>query len=654
MIMVTPRDAQDVYDTDTKAETVYCQSTPMESDFKTTRYTKNPKVNFRVFRGFEYFAGPRFRLAPGNRLSYRCVLRSCQPSKTQQPVKEFPMNAKVRLLLTLLPVLMLATLLVAALAQTQPQAAQKAAPPLAPDRTAFTAANAVKEPDKKIEAFEKFVVDFPQSMQVTSAYQAIFSTLVKSYPDQKARILEQVVRALDKATAPMNKANLYNYFASQLLDAGIMTDDAERLAAAGLALIDDEVAKLPATPPPPATPPAQANSANPAGQASPVVRQPPDPRANFARLKSTAQVTMGRIYVRQGKQDAAEKNFKEAIAANPQLTAATLGLAEIYDKRGDSKSALTAYINAAAVSKLTIPQRQALNTLYAKSHKGSLAGLEEMLDAKYLEANPPPFHVEPYKPTEVRSDRIVLTEVFTGSGCPPCVAADLAAELAMERYGKDLAVIMYHAHIPQPDPMTTPQTTARFKYYAGTGVPTVVIDGVTSPGGGGPRDRTKSVFDRITKEIEKNLEVPADAKIKLSAARKGARVSARAVVDEVAREWMDLRLHILLVEGKLRYTGENGVRFHPMVVRSMAGADAPGLSIKSKGPETFTWDFDLNEISASIKQHLDAYEAGGHRGNSFTFVEKKYEINPEDLLVTAFVQDEKTKVILQSVLIPVK
>jgi thiol-disulfide isomerase/thioredoxin len=564
------------------------------------------------------------------------------------------MNRKVRLLLTLLPALMLATLLAAALAQTQPQAAQKAAPPLPPDRTAFTAANAVKEPDKKIEAFEKFVVDFPQSMQVTSAYQAIFSTLVRSYPDQKARILEQVGRALDKAAAPMNKANLYNYFASQLCDAGIMMDDAEKLATAGLALIDEEVAKLPATPPAPATPPVQASPVNPPGKANPAVRQPPDPRANFARLKTTAQVTMGRIYVLQGKLDAAEKNLKDALAANPQLTVATLGLAEIYDKRGDSKSALTAYVNAAAVTKMTIPQRQALNTLYAKSHKGSLAGLETMLDAKYLELNPPPFHVEPYKPTELRSGRMVLAEVFTGSGCPPCVAADLAAELAMERYGKDLAVIMYHEHIPQPDPMTTPQTTARFKYYAGTGVPTVVIDGATSPGGGGARDRTKAVFDRITKEIEKNLEVPSDARIKLSAKLKGGNVKANAVVDKVASEWAGLRLHILLVEGKLRYTGENGVRFHPMVVRSMAGAEAPGLSIKSKGPETFTWDFDLNEISASIKQHLDAYEAGGHRGNTFTFVEKKYEINPKDLLVAAFVQDEKTKVILQSILIPVK
>jgi tetratricopeptide (TPR) repeat protein len=569
-------------------------------------------------------------------------------------MKEFPMHRKVQLLFTLVPALILATLLAAALAQTEPQAAKKAAPPMPPDRTAFTAANAIKESDKKIEAFEKFVADFPESAQVVSAHQAIFSTLVKSYPEQPARISQQVDKALGKASSPMIKANVYNFFASQLYDSGIMTDEAEKLAAAGLALIDEEVAKLPAAPPAPAKAAVPAVPISPPGQAVPAPRTPPDPRANFARIRSTAQVTIGRIYVRQGKLDAAEKNLKEALAANPQLTAATLGLAELFDKRGDSKSALAAYISAAAASKMTIPQRQALNALYAKSHNGSMAGLEETLDARYLELNPPPFHVEPYRPEGNPPDRIVLTEVFTGSGCPPCVAADLAADLALERYGKNLAMIMYHEHIPQPDPMTTPQTTARFRYYAGTGVPTVVVDGVPSPGGGGPRDRTKAVYDRITQEIEAKLKVPAEAKIKLKAELKGTVVKTSAVVDEVKSDYTNLKLHILLIEGNLRYTGENGVRFHPMVVRSMAGAEQTGLSIQSGGPDTFTWDFDLAKISAAIKQHLDEYEAGGHRGNSFTFVEKKYEINPKDLLVAAFVQEEKTKVVLQTVLIPVK
>ncbi len=263
---------------------------------------------------------------------------------------------------------------------------------------------------------------------------------------------------------------------------------------------------------------------------------------------------------------------------------------------------------------------------------------------------------------------VVLAEVFTGSGCPPCVAADLAADLAMERYNRqELTVIMYHEHIPQPDPMTTPQTTARFKYYAGTGVPTLAIDGVTMSGGGG-RSAAKDVFDRITKGfnrrlngvetkfdgIEKRLEVPAEASLKLDAELSGGLVKTHVVVEKVTSDSPDLKLHIVLVEEKLRYTGENGVRFHPMVVRSMAGADGTGLGIKSKGSETFTWEFDLNKISAAIKQHLDEYEAGGHRGNTFTFAEKKFAINPKDLSVAAFVQDEKTKAILQSTILKIK
>jgi hypothetical protein len=46
--------------------------------------------------------------------------------------------------------------------------------------------------------------------------------------------------------------------------------------------------------------------------------------------------------------------------------------------------------------------------------------------------------------------------------------------------------------------------------------------------------------------------------------------------------------------------------------------------------------------------------SGGHHGNEFTFAEKKYEINLKALLVAAFVQDEKTKDVLQSALIKVQ
>jgi thiol-disulfide isomerase/thioredoxin len=376
---------------------------------------------------------------------------------------------------------------------------------------------------------------------------------------------------------------------------------------------------------------------------------------NPGRGRATFLVTLGRLYLKQDKLDAAEKNLKDALAANPQLSTATLSLAEVYNRRGDVQNALTAYINAAATSKIPADARQQLNALYAKTH-----GLDEILDAKYLEANPPPFTVEPYKPSAKRTDHVVLAEVFTGSGCPPCVAADLAADLAMERYSRqELAVLIYHEHIPQPDPMTTPQTTARFDYYtAGVprrGVPTLAIDGVTTVGGGA-RNQTKTVYDRITRQIEKDLEVPAGAQLKLDTAMDGTTVTASATVSKITSKSPDLKLHIVLAEEMLRYTGENGIRLHPMVVRSMAESDggSQGLSITSKDSQTFAWSFDLQAISAAIKKHLDEYEAGGHRGNTFTFTEKKYEIDPRDLVVAAFVQDEKTKAILQSIIVKVK
>ncbi len=535
------------------------------------------------------------------------------------------MKRTSRLFLTLLPAMLLAAWTVSGFAQvkvqakTQPKVEQRTPKPPAPDRQAFTEANAVREPDKKIEAMEKFLKDFPDSSMAYQAHQAIFSSLVQNHPDQQSRILEQAGKAVEKASDAI-KVNLYNTLSSQLLDADILLSEAERFASLGLQAVENNAAQ-------------QTN---------------PNMQARMESAKANLQVTLGSIFVKQGKLDEAEKNLDEALNTNPRLTAASLGLAEIHAKRGNKTKALFTYIDAAVSGKIPAASRQQLNDLYANFNNGSLAGLEEMLDAKYLVLNPMPFEAEPYKP-----NRVTLLEVFTGSGCPPCVAADLAADLAVERYGADLAMLVYHEHIPRPDPMTTPQTTARFRYYEGRGVPTLGIDGVTASGGGG-RDATRRVYDRITKEIEKQLGLTADADIQLSAVLDGSTVKANAVVNSIQGESSDLRLHIVLAEEKLRYIGENGIRFHPMVVRSMAETDAgQGLIIEDKKSQSFNWNFDLDAISTAIKKHLDEYEAGGHRGSAFTFTEKKYEIDPKELVVVAFVQDEKTKSILQSIRVKV-
>ena len=95
----------------------------------------------------------------------------------------------------------------------------------------------------------------------------------------------------------------------------------------------------------------------------------------------------------------------------------------------------------------------ALESVYSKINHGSLEGLDYLLDNEYRKRYPNPVEVEKYKPREKRTDRVVLAEVFTGSGCPPCAGADIAFDAAMERYArKDLAVVMYHVHVPRPDP----------------------------------------------------------------------------------------------------------------------------------------------------------------------------------------------------------
>jgi hypothetical protein len=86
-----------------------------------------------------------------------------------------------------------------------------------------------------------------------------------------------------------------------------------------------------------------------------------------------------------------------------------------------------------------------------------------------------------------------------------------------------------------------------------------------------------------------------------------------------------------------------------MVVRAMGGEKAEGYPIAPNGTGTFEASFDLAAVSKALKTHLDEYEAKGHRGTEpFQFSEKKFEINRNDLAVVVFVQDDKTKHVLQA------
>lgn len=501
-----------------------------------------------------------------------------------------------------------------------------------PDMKAFTDANKITDAKEKIAALEKWKADFPQSIMRQSADLTILNTLLKKFPDQKARILDQAKKMVASADAKQ-KAQTQISVANQFLDADLFLKDARSYAAKSVASMKEAVYIQD-----------QKAAAVKRKQANPPSDE--ELRKRFRESRASRAATLGRIEVKLGHADRGRKLLEESYAANSNQPAVAAVLGEMAAKAGQDGKAMDYLVTAKLSGKIPDSASAALLALYRKSHDGKLDGFDAMLDAEYTKRFPNPLHLEPYTPSEKRSDRVVLAEVFTGAGCPPCVGADLAFDAASERYTrKDLAILMYHQHIPRPDPMTTPETTARFKFYNGGGVPTFAIDGKPTVGGGG-RENVKEIYGRFDKDIEKELESPAEAHISVGASVSGSKVKVTAIVKGVNSESKDLKLQVVLAERELRYSGENGVRFHPMVVRAIGGPKAEGIALQGDG--TFDQAFDLDEVSAAIKDHLDDYESKGHRGESFKFTEKKYEIAHDNLAVVVFVQDDKTKHVLQS------
>jgi hypothetical protein len=200
--------------------------------------------------------------------------------------------------------------------------------------------------------------------------------------------------------------------------------------------------------------------------------------------------------------------------------------------------------------------------------------------------------------------------------------------------------------------MTNPATQARAKVYGVTGVPSYAIDGDRTTGGGS-REMTKGFYDRVRPTIEKRLNTAADADVKLDASLSAGTVKVSAKVDGVKSEAKKLRLQIALAEETLRYSGENGIRFHPMVVRAMAGEMAGGFAVEAGKGTSAEWSFDLAAITKELKVHLDEFEEK-RKDDKFAFAEKKHEIDATNLVVVAFVQDEDSKQILQSTVIRLK
>jgi hypothetical protein len=523
-----------------------------------------------------------------------------------------------------------------------------ATPETPPDEKAYNEAGKIADPAKKIAALEKLKKDFPDSSYISTATSQILDTLVQKLPEQTGRIRKAAKTsyagavAKDKAASRKNKiattanrGSRASRIADQLAAGGVLLKDAERYAHKGVDALNE--------------------TAWMAEERASYTREkmnPPSREAlakDFAETRASRIGVLGRVELKLGRTAEARRLLEESYAVTPSDVKVSAALGELAIQAGDDAKAMDYLISARLTGRAPETANQAFETLYKKSHAGTLDGLEAMLDAEYYKRFPNPIHVEAYKPTEKRSARMVLAEVFTGSGCGPCAGADAAFDAALERYSRqDLAVVMYHAHIPRPDPMATTETMARYESYGKTGVPGYAIDGKKT-GGGGSRDMAQWVFDRFQKDLEADLEMPPEAHIlRLSASGDRGMVRVSVTVDIAKSDSKDLKVQILLVEKKIRYLGENGIRFHPMVVRAFGGEKGGGYAMEAKRRGDFDATFDLEAIGKDIGKQLDEYEAKGHRGEPFKFSAKKDRIDRGNLAVVVFVQDDTTKHVLQA------
>ena len=393
---------------------------------------------------------------------------------------------------------------------------------------------------------------------------------------------------------------------------------------------------------------------------------------DFRLAKISYYTSLGRGYLKLGKTAAAEESYKAAYQTDPVFAAAAaIGLATILEQRGNDRDALEYLARAALNGRMDKAGIAQFHSLYSKTHGGKLDGIEEYLDTRYRETYRNPVKGEKYRAERGRTDRVVLAEFFTGAGCIPCIPFDYSFETTLEDYSRnELALLVYHWHAPSLDPMGNRSSDARVKYYGVVGAPTVFLNGEkfsreqdSSANEDRDPNTARRAYAALNSKIRANLKTAPEARIKLTVKRDGSKVKTGITTDSLKDLERDVTLHVALIENEVIYSGENGLRFHPMVVRSLArssGESGYGFKVVAGKANKFEYVFDLEGISAENLRYYDEWPAernkevnarvGGDAGFDVgTFKEQRHLIKADNLSVVAFLQDNKTKAILQAV-----
>jgi predicted negative regulator of RcsB-dependent stress response len=538
------------------------------------------------------------------------------------------------------------------------------------DQRAFAAARATVDPEQRLTAMRDFVKTYPKSSRADRAQSDIFDTLVKYFPQRTAEIDAQA-RLLVKHSGKGFSKLSYEYDVADSLanagDKGVDLPLAEKFA-------KDATDKLTETT-------YDKAAASDAKKYKYPVPSAASTHASFARGRANALAAFAKVDLDENKIDQAHALLDEAYNLDPTVSEVNLLEGELALNEHKDSEALEDFERAQLSGELKSPQQKEMMELYRQAHDNSDAGFTAEMDGRYRQLFPTPF--TPQKHESSDGSRTTLLELFTGSACEPCVSADLAVDALLDSYPrKDLVALSFDQHIPEPDPLANPESVARGTLYGIPGTPTYVLNGKKLSSGGGSRLDAKKYYDSLSKSIEIEAAIPSGVELHLIAERDAEGVvHAQASVDITNPEQMQkslvsqpeaaaansktpiktppaaapvephLVVNFALVEDDIRYSGENGIRFHRMVVRSLALPADSGLPVEPGKPLHAI--FNPAKISSNLTEYLNGYEQKNDRFGKVEFLSKDTTIHPSHMAVAAWVQDTTTHRVLQAAFIPI-
>ena len=561
------------------------------------------------------------------------------------------------------------------------------------DKKAYRAASEIEDPAARIAALRAFVKEYPKSSRVDRADELILKIQLKSFPDRVDEIDKQVKEVVKHAGKGLGLWYTQAETAMALADAGTKGVDLKRADSLARSAVDHstegEFDKMMLK--------EFAKEKQPAPKPEMLHRRLRPIRAEF--LASLADVEL-----QEGNVEQATSLTTDGYALDPNNDDLNMVRARIALQEGHKAEALDDFERAQLVGELDATWRAKMMELYREAHGGSDSGFTAEMDARYSQIFPAAF--DPGSHPAAQTGHTILLELFTGSGCPPCVGGDLAVEGALQSYPRtEVVALAFDQHIPEPDPLANQDSIDRADFYNVKFTPDYMLDGAPMPLNGDRRDGSEELYTKLAGLLDKEAATSSNVQLQLTGSEGDGRlVSAHAVVtlgsEESLKQQIDrkvqvepppdpnapappkpaankkikkpaatpaspkadatgtpaaephLVLNFALVEDDVRYSGENGIRFHRMVVRALAKPAGDGFPLDPGKTATLDATFDPGAISAKSLEYLTNFEKGNDRFDRFEFISKDTSIDPKHLALAAWVQDTTSHRVLQAAFFP--